>query len=97
MFNSGFPVPPGFVITAQAYTYLINSSGIRKKMNEILHETNVDDTKEFAKAMRRVFDDPYLRRILSENGRVAVQGFPSKQMYLDTYKTMWHTCGAKKK
>src|SRR3989344_3546185 len=57
----------------------------------------VGDKKELIKAMRRVFTDSHLRRTLSENGRAAVRFFPSKEAYLDAYKTIWHLCGAKKK
>lgn len=56
----------------------------------------VGSKAELVKAMRRVFNDSYLRRVLSENGRAAVEAFPSKEACLDAYKTMWHTCGNKK-
>lgn len=57
----------------------------------------VDSKAELVKAMQRVFTDSYLRRTLSENGRAVTQTLPSKEAYLSAYKTMWHTCSAKKK
>ncbi|MEK6880528.1 MAG: PEP/pyruvate-binding domain-containing protein, partial [Nanoarchaeota archaeon] len=54
MFNSGFPVPPGFVITAQAYSYFIDHSNIRKKILEILKNTNVDNTKQLDENSQKV-------------------------------------------
>ena len=57
----------------------------------------VGGKSQLVEAMRRVVKDSSIRRVLSENGRAAVQAFPSKETYLQAYKTMWHTCGAKKK
>ena len=31
MYNNKFPIPPGFVITAQAYSYFIDKSGLKRK------------------------------------------------------------------
>ena len=55
----------------------------------------VGSKTELVKAMRRMVTDSYLRRTLSENGRAAIQSYPSKAAYLEAYKNMWHTCGKK--
>jgi glycosyltransferase involved in cell wall biosynthesis len=55
----------------------------------------VGEKPALVSAMRRVLTDSYLHRILSENSRMAVKDFPSKEKYLELYKTMWHTCGRK--
>ena len=39
------PVPPGFVITAQAYDYFIENSGLKEKIRDLLSEINYEDTK----------------------------------------------------
>jgi len=36
MYNAKFPVPPGFVVTAQAYQYFIEKANIDDKIQEIL-------------------------------------------------------------
>ncbi|OGZ47227.1 MAG: hypothetical protein A3J54_01315 [Candidatus Ryanbacteria bacterium RIFCSPHIGHO2_02_FULL_45_13b] len=56
----------------------------------------VGGKKELVAAMKRIINDAYVRRTLSENGRLAIQTLPSKEVYLESYKNMWHTCGAKK-
>lgn len=45
MFNSGFPVPPAFIVTTDAYNYFIEKTGIKQKIGEILDSIDVDDTK----------------------------------------------------
>lgn len=45
MYNNKFPIPPGFVVTAQAYKHFIESTGLREKIKAVLDELNVDDTK----------------------------------------------------
>ncbi|MSS74423.1 phosphoenolpyruvate synthase [Candidatus Pacearchaeota archaeon] len=46
MYTHKFPVPPGFIVTAQAYDYFIEKSGLRNTILTILKETNVDDVKQ---------------------------------------------------
>lgn len=56
----------------------------------------VGNKPELAKAMQRIMSDASLRQTLSENGRVAISSYFSKETYLEAYKNMWHTCGMKK-
>ena len=44
MYNNKFPVPPGFVITAEAYKYFIEKSGLHETIMTILKETDIDNT-----------------------------------------------------
>ncbi len=60
MYNNHFPVPPGFAVTAQAYDYFIEKSGLRNTILQILNETNVDDTAQLernAKKVRELIED----------------------------------------
>lgn len=56
MFNAKIPVPPGFVVTAQAYDYFIHKTGIADDIKAILARTNVDNTEQLNKASRAVRD-----------------------------------------
>jgi len=51
------PVPPGFVITAQAYSYFIEKAGLVKKIKKLVDSIDVDDTtalEEKAKEIREM-------------------------------------------
>ncbi len=54
IYNLGVPVPPGFVVTAQAYEHFIGSSGIKKKIHEILEGINYEDTNNLNKATEEI-------------------------------------------
>lgn len=54
MYNNKFPIPPGFMITAQAYGYFVQKSGIGPRINEILKATDVDDTKKLNEASKNI-------------------------------------------
>lgn len=54
MYNSKFPVPPGFVITAQAYDYFIDKAGIKDKIQEVIDKTDIEDNEELNKASRHI-------------------------------------------
>ena len=54
MFNAKLPVPPAFVVTTKAYWHLIESSGIKDKLNEILESIDVDNTKDLNEKAKQI-------------------------------------------
>jgi len=54
MVSFGIPVPNGFVITAQAYQYVINHNALQPVIREIIRETEVTNQKELEKASIRI-------------------------------------------
>ncbi|MCA1814061.1 MAG: phosphoenolpyruvate synthase [Halobacteriales archaeon] len=54
MVQVGFPVPPAFVVTAQAYADFVNSSGLRKQVEESLKGLNPDDNRALHEASERI-------------------------------------------
>ena len=54
MYNNNIPVPPGFVITAQAYTYFIEKAGIKEKIEELLGRINYEDTQQLDEITRQI-------------------------------------------
>jgi len=54
MIQSGFPVPPGFVITSRAYYDFIAQSGLSDKIRETLQGLNMEDSTRLQAASRRI-------------------------------------------
>ena len=54
MYNSGFPVPPAFCITAQAFDAFLKSAGLKEKIKEIIKNTSVDNTKELDENSKKI-------------------------------------------
>ncbi|HPD81787.1 MAG TPA: phosphoenolpyruvate synthase [Candidatus Pacearchaeota archaeon] len=54
IYNLKVPVPPGFVVTAQAYDYFIEKSGINNKINNLLETINYEDTELLNKVTEEV-------------------------------------------
>lgn len=50
MLRAGIPVPPGFIVTAEAYKEFITRSGLAANIAAILSKINVDDAKQLEKA-----------------------------------------------
>lgn len=44
--TGGFPVPNGFIVTAQAYFDFLEKTGLKPKISEILEGLNVEDSKD---------------------------------------------------
>jgi pyruvate, water dikinase len=46
IYNLKVPVPSGFVVTAQAYDYFIEKSGVEKEIKKLLEGIHYEDTKQ---------------------------------------------------
>ena len=54
IYNLKVAVPPGFVVTAQAYDYFIKKAGLNKKISEILSKINYEDTAQLAESTKQI-------------------------------------------
>ncbi|MBD3263295.1 hypothetical protein GF374_02860, partial [Candidatus Woesearchaeota archaeon] len=54
MFNAGFPVPPGFIVAANAYKEFISKKGINKKITEKLKDLDVEDSAKLQAVAREI-------------------------------------------
>ncbi len=52
--QAGIPVPPGFVVTAQAYKYFMDEAGINDQVMEILDAIDINDTKALQVAAEEI-------------------------------------------
>lgn len=56
MYNLKIPVPPGFVVTAQAYDYLIKKADIDDKIKELLGKIKYEDTNQLNEITKEIRD-----------------------------------------
>jgi pyruvate, water dikinase len=54
IYNAKVNVPPGFVVTAQAYDYFIEKAGLKEKINEILSVIDYEDTKQLEESAKKI-------------------------------------------
>ncbi|NCS32632.1 phosphoenolpyruvate synthase [bacterium] len=54
MTQQGFPVPNGFIVTAQTYFTFIKNSGLEKKIRAVLDDLDVNDSKALEKVGKTV-------------------------------------------
>lgn len=54
MYSFGIPVPNGFVVTAQAYQYVIDHNALQPVIREIIRQTDVNNQKELQKASIKI-------------------------------------------
>jgi pyruvate, water dikinase len=54
IYNAKANVPPGFVITAQAYDYFIEKAGLKEQIEEILSKIDYEDTKALNEATEKI-------------------------------------------
>jgi pyruvate,water dikinase len=56
MYNIGLPVPPAFIITAQAFDAFLTQSKIKEEINKIIQKTNVFNTKELDDNSKKIHE-----------------------------------------
>lgn len=56
MYNAKANVPPGFVITAQAYDYFIEKAGLKEQIENLLSKIDYENTKELEQTAAKVRD-----------------------------------------
>ena len=78
IYNLGVPVPPGFVITAQAYDYFIKKAGLNDKIKTLLEKINYEDTAKLDEITKEV-------RELIENSRLPAE---MEEEILEAYKVL---------
>jgi len=54
IFNLKIPVPPGFVVTAQAYNYFIKEAKLGKKIEQLLSTIDYEDTKKLDEITKQI-------------------------------------------
>src|SRR3989344_3606055 len=54
MTKAGFPVPPGFIVTAQAYTHFLDVTGIRASIERALQGLDVGNSNALDKVSKTV-------------------------------------------
>ncbi len=54
MYQAGFPVPPGFIVTANAYWKFLLDTGLKEEIDEKLRQLNVDNTDELQRVAKEI-------------------------------------------
>lgn len=82
MVQLGFPVPPAFVVTAQAYADFVRSTGLEKQVEDVLRSVNPDDNKalhEAADKIRKLFTGTKLPDNLAKEAKEAYRSLSQGQ------------------
>lgn len=66
MTQAGFPVPPGFVITADAYRLMIEENHLQDKIKDVLKDIDVEDSRALNHASKMIEDMIVKARVPSE-------------------------------
>ncbi len=54
MTKAGFPVPNGFIVTAQSYFHFLEETGIKQRIREILSDCKVSDAAQLAETSEKI-------------------------------------------
>ena len=54
MFNLGFPVPPGFVVTAQTYKEFIEKTAVKERIFKLLKGLDIEETEKLQQTAKQI-------------------------------------------
>jgi pyruvate,water dikinase len=54
MYNAKFPVPPAFIITAQAFDAYLDAAGLKPQIKALIESTNVDNTAQLDENAKKI-------------------------------------------
>lgn len=54
MVRAGFPVPPGFIVTAAAYYHVVELNNLKPKIKPILHDLDIHDIHSLNQVSQRI-------------------------------------------
>ena len=54
IYNLKVPVPPGFIVTAQSYSYFIKKAGLDRKIGELLKAIDYEDTRQLESVTKQI-------------------------------------------
>lgn len=54
MYNARFPIPPGFIVTAQAYKHFLDFTGVQSEIKRILNNLDVENNDLLQEASEKI-------------------------------------------
>ncbi|MDO8428263.1 MAG: phosphoenolpyruvate synthase [Candidatus Diapherotrites archaeon] len=85
MTQAKFPVPPGFVVTAQAYFKYIQETGIKEKILQLANSIDVDNNEELETVSAKIRALVKNTKMSKELEKEIIQNFKKFKKYKDIY------------
>ncbi len=83
IYNLKIPVPPGFIVTAQAYDYFIKKAGLNEKIKELLKKIEYENTRqieEITKEIRELIINSKFPKQMQEEISEAYENLDAKDL-----------------
>ena len=77
IFNLKIPVPPGFVVTAQAYNYFLEKSKLKEKIASLLEKIDYEDTKQLDEITKQIREIIINSEFPKEMGEEIIESYES--------------------
>ncbi len=86
MYNVGIPVPPGFIVTAEAYKHFLEESGIADEIYFVLENLNVEDNKELQAASKKIQEIIVRAQMPKEIAEEIIENYESMNVDEEVFK-----------
>jgi len=86
MYNSRFPIPPGFCVTAEAYKRFLEESGIGEKIYPVLDNLDVNETEKLQEVAEQVQNVILNAKMPEEVKSKITEAYNNLTVDIDVYK-----------
>lgn len=86
MYNVRLPIPIGFVVTADAYKFFINKTGIKKDIDKLLSKVDIENQDSLDEASEKIQELIIKQEIPSDISLEIKEAYDSLDVNIDVYK-----------
>ena len=91
MYNIQLPIPPGFVVTAQAFKKFLDYTGLGKQIFSILRPLKADETEKIHDASEKIQEMVMDVKMPEEIKKDILESYEAMNVHVDVYKALSKT------
>src|SRR3989338_11176993 len=91
MYNIKLPIPPGFVVTAQAFKKFLDYTGLGKQIFSILRPLKADETEKIHDASEKIQEMIMDVKMPEEIKKDILEAYEAMNVHIDVYKALSKT------
>ncbi|MBL7147431.1 MAG: phosphoenolpyruvate synthase [Nanoarchaeota archaeon] len=86
MYKQGFPIPPGFCVTAQAYEHFLKKTGIKKEIFSLLKDLDINDTNRLNEISEKIQELILGAEMPSDIKKEIIEAYDNLNVDIDVFK-----------
>jgi len=86
MYKQSFPIPSGFCVTAQAYEYFLEETGIKKEIKSLLGNVDINDNDKLSEISEKIQEIILNSEMPPEIKKDVIEAYDNLDVHIDIFK-----------